>query len=275
MGHQSAAGRRAPPPRQRQFALVQWSGSAMPTAGMAIRTHASSAGWPVAGAWRVRAGDRMRGGEGRGGRGAGQGGRLRRPARRASTLITRRLERLVAAERRVLRELGSIESTVLDEVLPRLSRAADHGVLWIGIAGGLALSGRSGRRVAGRGLVALSLASATTNVLLKRASGRRRPPSGLVPARREPRRVPFTTSFPSGHAASAAAFSRAVTWVIWPRPRWPRAPVCSASPAATDRWPWWRRSRPGTGCPSSVCRSVPATTSLSISGWTRTTLHMR
>src|SRR5450759_4792221 len=201
MGHQSAAGRRAPPPRQRQFALVQWSGSAMPTAGMAIRTHASSAGWPVAGAWRVRAGDRMRGGEGRGGRGAGQWGRLRRPARRASTLITRRLERLVAAERRVLRELGSIESTVLDEVLPRLSRAADHSVLWIGIAGGLALSGRSGRRVAGRGLVALSLASATTNVLLKRASGRRRPPSGLVP---------FTTSFPSGHAASAAAFTTAV-----------------------------------------------------------------
>jgi len=125
-------------------------------------------------------------------------------------LITRRLERLVAAERRVLRELGSIESTVLDEVLPRLSRAADHGVLWIGIAGGLALSGRSGRRVAGRGLVALSLASATTNVLLKRASGRRRPPSGLVPAWREPRRVPFTTSFPSGHAASAAAFTTAV-----------------------------------------------------------------
>ena len=143
-------------------------------------------------------------------------------------MITRRLERLVAAERRVLRELGSIESTVLDEVLPRLSRAADHDVLWIGIAGGLALSGRSGRRVAGRGLVALSLASATTNVLLKRASGRRRPPSGLVPAWREPRRVPFTASFPSGHAASAAAFTTAVVLEL----PWSAVPLVPLVPLA-------------------------------------------
>jgi len=122
---------------------------------------------------------------------------------------TRRIERLIAAERGMLRGLGSVESSVLDVVLPRLGRAADHGVLWIGVAGGLALSGRSGRRAAARGLLALSVASAATNVL-KRASGRRRPPAGLVPAAREPRRTPFTTSFPSGHAASAAAFSTAV-----------------------------------------------------------------
>ena len=123
---------------------------------------------------------------------------------------TRRIERLIAAERGMLRGLGSVESSVLDVVLPRLGRAADHGVLWIGVAGGLALSGRSGRRAAARGLLALSVASAVTNVLLKRASGRPRPPAGLVPAVREPRRTPFTTSFPSGHAASAAAFSTAV-----------------------------------------------------------------
>jgi membrane-associated phospholipid phosphatase len=124
--------------------------------------------------------------------------------------VTRGLGRLVAAERRLLRELGSIESSVLDEGLPGLSRAADHGVLWLAIAAGMAVSGRSGRRAAGRGLVALSVASATTNVLLKRASGRHRPPAGLVPAVREPHRVPFTTSFPSGHAASAAAFTTSV-----------------------------------------------------------------
>jgi undecaprenyl-diphosphatase len=117
---------------------------------------------------------------------------------------------VVAAERWVARELGLIESTALDEVLPRLSRAADHGALWVGVAGGLAMSGRRGRRAAAHGLVALSLASAVTNVLLKRASGRRRPPAGLVPVARAPRRVPLTTSFPSGHAASAAAFTTAV-----------------------------------------------------------------
>jgi len=120
----------------------------------------------------------------------------------------------------VLQDLGSVESSVLDVVLPRLSRAADHGLLWVGVAGGLAVSGRAGRRAAVRGLVALSVASAITNVLLKRASGRPRPPAGLVPAVREPRRAPFTTSFPSGHAASAAAFTTAVVlelpWVAVP-----------------------------------------------------------
>jgi membrane-associated phospholipid phosphatase len=125
--------------------------------------------------------------------------------------VTRGLGQLVAAERQLLRQLGSIESSVLDTGLPGLSRAADHGVLWLAIAAGIAVSGRSGRRAAGRGLLALSVASATTNVLLKRASGRHRPPAGLVPAVREPHHVPFTTSFPSGHAASAVAFTTAVT----------------------------------------------------------------
>jgi len=124
--------------------------------------------------------------------------------------MTQLIERLISAEKRMLGEVGSVESSVLDVALPRLSRAADHGMLWIGVAGGLALSGRSGRRAAARGLLALSVASAVTNVLLKRASGRPRPPAGLVPAVREPRRAPFTTSFPSGHAASAAAFTTAV-----------------------------------------------------------------
>jgi undecaprenyl-diphosphatase len=141
------------------------------------------------------------------------------------------VERLVGVERRVLRELGSIESTVLDTALPRLSRAADHGVLWVVIAGGLAVSGPSGRRAAVRGLAALSLASVTTNVLVKRAAGRRRPPAGLVPAAREPRRVPFTTSFPSGHAASAAAFTTAVALEL-PATAIPLAPLAFAVAAS-------------------------------------------
>jgi membrane-associated phospholipid phosphatase len=120
-----------------------------------------------------------------------------------------RLERVVVGERRVLRQLGLIESVGLDEVLPWLSRAADHGVLWIGIAGTLALTGRSGRVAAARGLQALSVASATTTVF-KQAADRGRPPAGLVPTRRRPRRAPFTASFPSGHAAGATAFATAV-----------------------------------------------------------------
>jgi len=139
--------------------------------------------------------------------------------------------RLVAAERRVLRDLGSIESSLLDRGLPRLSRAADHGVLWVVIAAGMAATGRPGRRAARHGLIALAAASATTNVLLKRASGRRRPPAGLVPAVREPERMPFTTSFPSGHAASAAAFSTAVAFEL-PWTALPLAPLATAVAAS-------------------------------------------
>jgi undecaprenyl-diphosphatase len=123
--------------------------------------------------------------------------------------------------------VGSVESTLLDDVLPRLSRSADHNLLWISIAGALALTGRPGRRAAVRGMVALSLASATTNVVLKRAAGRDRPPSGLVPAWREPRRAPYTTSFPSGHAASAAAFGTAVSLEL-PWTAIPLVPLCVA-----------------------------------------------
>ena len=124
--------------------------------------------------------------------------------------MMRMFRNLVEAEGRAVRRLGFVDSTALDEVLPRLSRAADHSLLWIAIAGGLALCGRRGRQAAVRGLLALSLASVTTNVVLKRASGRRRPPEGLVPLRRGPHRPPLTTSFPSGHAASASAFATAV-----------------------------------------------------------------
>lgn len=166
----------------------------------------AAAGGSRHGVWRA-------GREGGGQGSDGDDAVARRPRRRrirTGSWITHRLAPLMAAERRLVRDLGSMESSVLDDVLPRLSRSADHGVLWVGIAAGLAVSGLSGRRAAVRGLAALSLASATTNLLLKRAAGRRRPPPGLVPARRAPLRVPFTTSFPSGHAASATAFTTAV-----------------------------------------------------------------
>ncbi|MBA3744381.1 MAG: phosphoesterase, partial [Sporichthya sp.] len=52
----------------------------------------------------------------------------------------------------------------LDRVLPPISRAANHGVLWLGLAGALWTSGRPAyRRAAMRGLGGLALASAVTN----------------------------------------------------------------------------------------------------------------
>ncbi|MFJ1576916.1 bifunctional phosphatase PAP2/diacylglycerol kinase family protein [Streptomyces sp. NPDC088147] len=97
-------------------------------------------------------------------------------------------------------------------VLPRLSRSANHGLLWFGAAAGIAVLGRGARsrRAALRGVVSLGLASAAINTVGKRAVRRQRPLLDAVPVIRRLKHQPFTTSFPSGHAASAAAFATGV-----------------------------------------------------------------
>lgn len=106
-------------------------------------------------------------------------------------------------------------SPLLDRALRRLTRAADHGVLWMAVAGGLALAGGArGRRAARAGLVAVAVTSALANQLGKRSFGRRRPLLDAVPPGRRAQRVPVSPSFPSGHAASAAAFATAVAMTI-------------------------------------------------------------
>lgn len=99
----------------------------------------------------------------------------------------------------------------LDRVLPPLSRAANHGVLWMGLGAALWLSGRPDfRRAALRGLGGLALASAVTNGPGKWISDRPRPAPDLVTLGRRLLRAPRTSSFPSGHSASAAAFATGV-----------------------------------------------------------------
>ncbi|MET7640163.1 phosphatase PAP2 family protein [Streptomyces sp. NPDC005438] len=94
-----------------------------------------------------------------------------------------------------------------ERVLPRLSRSADHGRLWLVVAAAMAAAGGPpARRGAARGLASLAVASATVNTLGKRSTRRARPLLDGVPARRHLHRQPLTTSFPSGHSASAAAF---------------------------------------------------------------------
>jgi undecaprenyl-diphosphatase len=116
--------------------------------------------------------------------------------------------RVTAFDQRLLDRLGGVESGVFDRALPRLSRAANHGRLWLGVAGVLVLTGRrDARRAATRGLVSLGVASAIANVVAKQVVRRVRPTVDLVPRVRWLRRAPVTTSFPSGHSASAAAFA--------------------------------------------------------------------
>ncbi|MFJ4774970.1 bifunctional phosphatase PAP2/diacylglycerol kinase family protein [Streptomyces sp. NPDC088762] len=95
-----------------------------------------------------------------------------------------------------------------DRVLPRLGRAANHGVLWGGTAVALTAFGSArARKAALRGIASLALASATINTVGKWSVRRPRPLLDGVPAVRQLSTQPQTTSFPSGHSASAFAFT--------------------------------------------------------------------
>lgn len=102
----------------------------------------------------------------------------------------------------------------LDRRMSRLTQAADRSRLWLGAAAILAATrGQRGRRAALTGLASTLVTSAAVNLLLKPLGSRRRPDQGnLSAARRAP--MPASTSFPSGHAASAFAFATGVGSVL-------------------------------------------------------------
>jgi undecaprenyl-diphosphatase len=111
----------------------------------------------------------------------------------------------------LIERVATRQSVVLDRVLPALGRSANYGRLWTAVAAGLAATGnRRARRAGLRGLVALSVASSVTNLVTKRLAGRSRPVTDSIPVIRRLLRSPVTTSFPSGHSASAAAFATGV-----------------------------------------------------------------
>jgi len=117
---------------------------------------------------------------------------------------------IAAFDRAALRRIAETDSRLLDVVMPRLSRLANHGWLWIAVAAALRASGdRWARRAAWRGLGGLAAASATANIVGKSLAARDRP-RDQVPGARQLAQAPRTTSFPSGHAASAAAFATGV-----------------------------------------------------------------
>jgi anti-anti-sigma factor len=96
----------------------------------------------------------------------------------------------------------------LDRFMPALSKSANYSRLWLVIAAMLALTGgRRAQRAVLRGLGSIALTSPVVNVGIKRLIRRPRPSLRRVPVARRLRTQPATTSFPSGHAASAAAFA--------------------------------------------------------------------
>ncbi len=137
----------------------------------------------------------------------------------------RLLKRARLADQRAFDAVAAARLPGFEYVLPRLSRIADHSILWVGIAGGLAVTRRPRlRRAALRGAFAIGLASPFANIAGKQAFRRRRPiieltgPTSPFSVRGGTRisptrvrwRIPSSPSFPSGHSASAAAFAVAV-----------------------------------------------------------------
>lgn len=116
---------------------------------------------------------------------------------------------LLQADERIFVELAEMESPILDETLPPLSEIASHSVLWVAISALVAtFGGRKGRRTAIAGLVAVGATSALANIVFKGLTRRERPQVTVPEDRRLPH--PSSSSFPSGHTASAAAFSGVV-----------------------------------------------------------------
>ena len=111
---------------------------------------------------------------------------------------------------RVFEAIAHAPSPLLDATMRPLSASADHGRLWFVLAGGMALTRRTDlQRAAVRGVVTLGAASLLANQVGKRLYPRRRPNASRITVERL-RRQPMSSSFPSGHSASAAAFATAV-----------------------------------------------------------------
>lgn len=130
--------------------------------------------------------------------------------------IQRRVRQLVPgpirrADLALFRSLARTDIPVIGPVLPRLSRSADHSRLWLAVAAVLGISSSRLRRAGVRGLLAVGVTSALTNLPAKLLTGRVRPDLDIVPEVRRLARIPTSTSFPSGHAASAFAFATAAS----------------------------------------------------------------
>ena len=127
--------------------------------------------------------------------------------------VAHALHMLASADKAAYRAIAETPMpTTIDEPLRRLSNLANESKLWLGIACVLfVFGGRAGRRAAVTGAIAIGVNSAVVNLPVKYAARRKRPDRSAagVPAERWVD-MPTSTSFPSGHSASAFAFATAV-----------------------------------------------------------------
>jgi undecaprenyl-diphosphatase len=120
------------------------------------------------------------------------------------------MDELLDVDQAVYNAATRTSAPELDQWLTSVSNAANRSFLWVAIASVLAaVGGRRGRQAAARGLASIAATSALVNFALKGVHRRERPAregggtTGAV-------RMPTSSSFPSGHSASAFAFASAV-----------------------------------------------------------------
>jgi undecaprenyl-diphosphatase len=126
--------------------------------------------------------------------------------------IVRVLRGLGRLDRAAYRAVAEMSTPLLDGPLRRVSGFANFSKPWFLIATAVAvLGGARGRGAAVTGIAAIGLTSFLVNQPMKLAGERRRPDRtqlGVPESRWVP--MPSSTSFPSGHSGSAAAFAVSV-----------------------------------------------------------------
>ncbi|MBP2388694.1 undecaprenyl-diphosphatase [Paeniglutamicibacter kerguelensis] len=120
---------------------------------------------------------------------------------------------VAAIDRFIVRAVSRLPSGPQDTFFSTLSAAATKGKLWFAIAGGFAVVSGNPRRAAVHGVLALGVASVVTNLIFKTVLPRARPLPADLPVFRFVHPQPTSSSLPSGHSASAAAFTLGVGMV--------------------------------------------------------------
>ena len=119
-------------------------------------------------------------------------------------------------DRALVRRVAAMPQGPWDPGLVWLTRAATKSKLWMAVAALLATRKGPPRRAAAHGLLAVSVASAVVNIVFKTILPRARPEPHHLPVHRFLHPQPTSSSLPSGHSASAAAFAAGVGMVSPP-----------------------------------------------------------
>jgi membrane-associated phospholipid phosphatase len=131
------------------------------------------------------------------------------PSRDEVTARSPLLRRVHEVDEEIFERLWGWESPPLDRIMPALSQAASHSKIWMAVAVALSIAGgKKGRRTAVEGLTTVGITSLVANVVAKGLFRRQRPTDQVPEERRLA--TPGSSSMPSGHTASGAAFARVV-----------------------------------------------------------------